>query len=159
MVLQIDRPAFCAFLDRCSGGCTRQFHVAMHNDSVELHSNLCIGSFLAVPIESRRREIDVVCLPSHGRQTHVQIRRFDRVQPASFVIFSFKPKRIEHLRFVPALMVQPTITASLPPRLGHVRKSKLKMHRVVTEGVGARTTFHQQTVVRDACPILPMFLE
>ena len=66
-----------------------QFETFVDGHAVVPHDNriLC---FLSGVVESRRSEVYVISLPRQRRIAHVDGRRFDRIEPATLVVFSFQ---------------------------------------------------------------------
>ena len=84
MVLQQDRHRFGSLHQ--PGACLgRDLPVAMDRHPVVQHRDAGIGDLVALAVESRSSEPDVIGLPGKRRQTHVHIRRLLAVKRPALV--------------------------------------------------------------------------
>ena len=118
------------------------FHAVMKN------GNASVFHFLAV-LEFCSGEINIIGLPSKRREAHVHIRRFNAVNAAALVVFSSKPKRVEHLHLITGLQITTAIAAPLPSGLGLKRQFKFDVQAVTLKLFYAIRALLQQTILRD----------
>src|SRR5205085_3259031 len=105
--------------------------------------------FLAVVVEFRRGEIDVVSLPGERRKAHVHIRFGLAVDPAAFVVLTFQTERIEYLDLVAVLQIHAAVRPLLAARVRLEWKQKFKMGLKVRKALFAFAAGLQQVALVD----------
>ena len=138
------------FFERGGGGVAGEFDVVLDGDAVVFDGDAGVGVFLAVGIPFGGGEVDVVGLPSEGREAEVLAWGGDFVEATAFVVFAIEPEAIEHLNFVTALEVNAAVATGLAASLGHEGQSELDVKGEILEEILAGDALHEQAVVGDA---------
>src|SRR5262245_3773487 len=104
----------------------------MNNHAVVLHRDVGRRYALAI-LEAGGGEIDVVGLPSQGRQAHINERIGLLIKPAAFVVEPLQAEAVENLQLIAVLQIDATISTALSGGVGHEGKSKFQMQDKVLE--------------------------
>ncbi len=118
------------------------FHAVMENGDASVFHFFALLEFCS-------GEINIVGLSSERREAHVHIRRFDTINAAALVVFTCKPKRVEHLHLITGLQITTAIAAPLPSGLGLERQFKFDVQAVTLKLFYAICALLQQTILRD----------
>lgn len=150
VVLEVNGAGGVGFLIGGGGGAAGEFDVVLDDSAVVSDGESSVGGLLAGGVVLGGGEVDIVGLPSEGREAEVLAGGGDFVETAAFVVFTVEAKAVEHLDFVAALQVDAAVAPSLVAGVWHVGEAEFDVGGEALELVLAGDAFHEEAVFGDA---------
>ena len=107
----------------------------MDEHAVVLHGEGGVLGLLAVSIELRLGELDVVGLPGERGEAHVHERAVLGVDAAALVVLALEAEAVEHLHLVTILQIDAAVAAILTAPGGLEGQEEFNVQREVGEDV------------------------